>query len=115
MNNTPALQRMLELFENRDGVVIGVAAVNYHRAVAVAGNLQLPAKHVPLHGAIGIVVEIVQPDLAHGHDLVVGGMLANFRLHLIGIGFRFMGMNALGTKHPVSRTSQLAHCRQVLW
>src|SRR5207253_1798074 len=64
----PADLAGLLLLENRDRVFLGIARVDNDRQLELARKTYLLAKARALHVARGVVVVVVQPDLAVGDD-----------------------------------------------
>jgi hypothetical protein len=100
VNHAPPFEGVFELTENGDGIFVRLAAVDNDGAVHVTGDLQLTPEHVALHVPLGVVVKIVQPDFAHGDNLIVPGVGADFCLYVIGVTFGIVGVDPLSTVHP---------------
>src|SRR5690606_34004193 len=114
VNHPPTFQGVLEFLENGDGVVIGIAAVDHHRQVKIAGNLQLPSEHLPLHVAVCVVVVVIEADLTNGYDLLMACMLADVGFHRIRVAFGVVGMNTLGAVDPVDTLAECPDGGQVI-
>ena len=64
----PAHLAGLLVFEDRDRVLLGLARVDDDRKAQLAGQAHLLAEALALELARGVVVVVVQPDLAVGDD-----------------------------------------------
>ena len=68
----PARQAVPNRPENIDEVRVRVALVQEHWLADLGGELELPAKGLPLRIARGEIAKEIEPALADGHDLAVG-------------------------------------------
>ncbi len=81
--------------------------MNNHRQPGVDRNLQLLLEHVALDLAVGVVVVVVEADLAHGEDAIVREACANARVHLVVELRRLVGVDALGAPDSVGPAGEL--------
>ena len=68
------------VFENCERVGVGVAGVNFERQSGFARRGDVIAKAFGLRGGRRVLVEIVEPRFADGHDLRVLATAARSRL-----------------------------------
>ena len=82
-------------------VRLGVAAMDHDGALGLAGQLHLPDQYALLNLAWRVVVEVIEPNLTHGHHLGMPGECQDF----LGVGIGEMAgivrVHAHGGVNPI--------------
>ncbi len=77
MEHAQAFEPGSEVLQDGGGVFIRVPGVDHHRHAQITGDLQVFLENSSLHVVRGLVVVIIQSDLAHRHHLGKEGVLAH--------------------------------------
>ena len=109
MQHALAPQQRAERLQYSAGVVVRLAGMDDYRHVEFDRQLQLALEHVALYGPVGVVVVIVQADLADGEDALVRCPGADSLLHLVAVGACLVGVYALGAPDVVGDPGQFQH------
>ena len=94
-------------------VVVGLAAVDDHGQVQFGGELQLPRKHLPLHLAIRMVVEVVEADFSDRYHLRVLCTVTHLLGNSVAEAFRLVGVDSLGAENVRCAGGDAPHRVQV--
>src|SRR5712672_119298 len=88
------------LFDLREAMVPGVAAVNYDGELCGVGELHLRAEDGGLRIARGVIVEIIEADFAPGNDFAMLREAGEFVEVMLGDFFGLMRMDADAGEDP---------------
>ena len=99
--------------QNRTRILIRLAGMDHHRERQLRGECQLLIKRRSLRFFICVVVVVIEPDFANGHDAPIFSAGFDAAGQCGAPAFGFVGVNALRTPDGRVSVRQLANLIQV--